>query len=715
LKKLIKPARIVALMLFMFVILAIYVVELYDLQVIHGERWSNYAENHRLVTTRIEATRGRLMDRNEMVLISNRSVNNIMLDWMALYHGFAGSTNDVLLDLVALSRSMGYTHTDTLPISDPPFAYTPMTEAQAHNLNRFIRQYERRIRNMIRDMSVLEPEEEEADPATPTPVPEALSIENVTAVQLMAFMSNLYRISAEYTAEETRIIAGIRYEVDLRFIIGMDEYIFVEDAGVELISTILERRFPGIRVQESSLRRYNTTVAAHILGRVGPITAEEVDLFPDHPLDAHVGKEGLERDFEHFLHGVNGQVRQTLTAGGTPIDERIIRAPEPGANVITTLDSGLQTVAEAALRSTVRQINTARGDHEDQALGGAVVAIDPRNGEVLAMASIPTFPIDRYSELFNQLAADESHPLLNRATGGAYSPGSAFKMVTAMAALYQGIITEHTAIFCGGHFILEADPDFRPGCMGRHGYISLRDAIAFSCNVYFFQLAEWMRLDPMAEFAEHFGLGTLTGIGFGEVPGQRSTWDTFLARNQLFGIDTVFLGEMIFTGVGQGVSLFTPLQMANYAATIANGGILYRPTLLREVRSHDGREVLYRPEPEIMGDMRTLPGMQNIFFTALQEGMVGTVTHGTARSQMLGFSVPTAGKTGTVELGEGRISDGVFVAYAPVDDPQIAIAVVIEKGGAGSAVIPVARAMFEHFFQSDQINQSLVFENVMLR
>lgn len=702
-------------MLFMFVILAIYVVELYDLQVIHGERWSNYAENHRLVTTRIEATRGRIMDRNEIVLISNRSVNNIMLDWTALYYGIAGSTNDVLLDLVALTRSMGYTHMDTLPISDPPFTYTPMTGGQAYNLNRFIRQNERGIRNMIREMSVLESEDEGADPATPTPEPEALSIDNVTAVQLMAFMRNHYRISAEYTAEETRIIAGIRYEVGLRFIIGMDEYIFVEDAGVGLISTILERRFPGVRVQESSLRRYNTTVAAHILGRVGPLTAEEVERFPDHPLDAHVGKEGLERDFEHFLHGANGQVRQTLTAAGTPIDAQIIQAPVPGSNVITTLDSGMQTTAEASLRSTVRQINASRGADEDQALGGAVVAIDPRNGEVLAIASIPTFPIDRYSELFDQLAEDSSDPLLNRATGGRYTPGSAFKMVTAMAALYYLDFTEHSTIFCGGHFERYADDGFRPRCMGRHGYISMRDAIAYSCNVYFFQLASWLGIERMANFAEHFGLGTATGIGFGEIAGQRSTWDAFLELNQILGYDTVFNGQIVQVGIGQGVSLFTPIQMANYAAAIANGGVLYQPTLLREVRSYDGREVLYRPEPEILADMRDLPGMRNSFFTAIQEGMMGTVTHGTARGQFAGLPVSVAGKTGTVEIGEGRIPDGVFVAYAPADDPQIAIAVVIEQGGAGSAVIPVARAILEHFFQSDHINQSLVLENIMLR
>jgi len=702
-------------MLFMFVILAIYVVELYDLQIIHGERWSNYADNHRLADRRIEATRGRIMDRNEMVLISNRSVNNIMLDWAALYYGITASTNDVLLDLVALTRSMGYSHTDTLPISDPPFTYLPMTGSQAHNLNRFISRYERGIRNTIRNLSVLEQEDGENDPAAPTPEPEALSIENVTAVQLMAFMRSHYGINVEYTAEETRIIAGIRYEVNLRHVVGMDEYIFAEDVGVELISTILERRFPGIRVQESSLRRYNTTVAAHILGRVGPITAEEVDLFPDHPLDAHVGKEGLERDFEDFLHGVNGRVRQTLTAAGTLIDEREIHPAVPGSHVITTLDSGMQTVAEAALRSTVRQINAARGDNEDQALGGAVAAIDPRNGEILAMASIPTFPIDRYSELFPQLSTDPASPLLNRAVGGVYTPGSAFKMVTAMAALYNGIISEHTAIFCGGHFTTIADPDWQPRCMGRHGYISLRDALAFSCNVYFFQLADWLRLAPMAEFAEHFGLGSLTGIGFGEVAGQRSTWETNLAHNQFWGVDTVFLADMVITGVGQGVSQFTPIQMANYTAAIANGGILYRPTLLREVRSYNGREVLYRPEPEMLGDLRELPGMDPAFFTAIHEGMVGTVTHGTAHSQMSGFPVSVAGKTGTVELGEGRISDGVFVAYAPADDPQIAIAVVIEKGGSGSAVIPVVRAMLEHFFQSDQINQNLVLENVLLR
>jgi len=223
-----------------------------------------------------------------------------------------------------------------------------------------------------------------------------LNVDTVTAVQLMAFMRNRYNIPPEYTAEETRTIVGIRFEFEMRQIIGMDEYILVEDAGVELISAILERNFPGIMVRESSVRRYNTTVAAHILGRVGPIMAEEADYFRalGYPMDALVGIDGLERDFEPFLHGVNGRNSQMVTMAGVVVDERIETESEPGAHVITTLDSGLQAAAEAALRTTIRQINAERGPQDMyQARGGSAVVIDVNTGQVLTMASTPSFSL----------------------------------------------------------------------------------------------------------------------------------------------------------------------------------------------------------------------------------------------------------------------------------------------------------------------------------
>ena len=703
---------------FMAVVCAIYIVVLFDLQVVHGAAWSNYAENHRLVSRNIEATRGRIMDRYEVDLISNRSVNKIVLDWVTLANSPV-NTNDTLLEMVELARSMGYAHTDTLAISSSPLQYTDMSEAQRRHLNAYIRQYESGIRNMIRDLRDEEAEAAEDELPPPDPLPEELCIESVTAVQLMAFMRRRYNLDAEYTAEETRTIAGIRYEIDMRHIVGMAEYHFIEDAGVGLISAFLERNFPGVMVQEGSVRRYNTTVAAHILGRVGPLTEEQVELFPDHPLDAHVGQEGLERDFEAFLHGTSGRMTQTVTADGVVIGENITIPSQPGGNVVSTLDSGLQAVAEAALRSTIRQINAERGpDPIHQARGGSVVALDPRNGEVLAIASTPSFTLENFSAQFERLSEDPEKPLLNRATGGVYEPGSAFKMVTALAAMYHGIITEHSQIFCDRVFREYEDVGFAPTCLGRHGYVDLREALSVSCNVYFYQLADWLGLRRMEDFAERFGLGEFTGIGFGEVKGQRSTWDTLLALNRHFGYDTVFAGQVVQVGIGQGVSLFTPVQLANYAAMIASGGVRYRPTLLREVRSYDGTQVLHVQEPEILLDMREVEQMQ-VWMRAIQEGMHRASTHGTAARHLAGFRVPVASKTGTVEVrAEGTIgpyAHGVFVAYAPVEDPQIALAVVIEHGGAGSAVIPVATAVLEYFFQDPVVDQRVQLENVLLR
>lgn len=718
-KRLISPARLAVILVLMVLVFAIYVVALYEMQVIEGAAWTHYAENHRLVGRTIEATRGRILDRNEVELVSNRSVNHITIDWVTLADSPVNN-NDTLLRLVSITQAMGYTHTDTLGVSAPPFEYVEnMGQTQENQINAFITTHERAIRNMIRNMSaeefgLLAQEEAETPTSEETPEPEALSVENVTAVQLMAFLRQFYNISAEYTAEETRIIAGVRFEIDIRNVVGMAEYYFVEDAGVALISAIVEHNIPGVFVHESSVRRYNTTVAAHILGQVGPMTAEDVPLFPDYPSDAYIGRDGLERDFEAFLHGVNGRMVQTMTADGVALGSDIIREPQPGSNVVSTLDTGLQAVAESALRSTIRQINQDRRPAQ-HSRAGAAVAIDPRNGEVLAVASVPGFSLENFNQQFTRLEADPDEPLFNRAVMGTYEPGSTFKMVTALAALYDGRITEHTAFFCDGAFRRWEDEGYIYRCMGSHGYISLRDAIAESCNVYFYYLALWLRLDAMEEFAQKFGLGELTGIGFGEAPGQRS--DETNMRDPI--LDTVLTGHMIQVGIGQGASMFTPVQLANYTAMIASGGVRYRPQLLRQVRSYDGTMTVYTPEPEVLIDMRGTTGEVDSHFRAIGEGMLLTSTHGTAAGHLAHFRIPVASKTGTVEIGAGRganapYSHGVFVAYAPFDDPQIAIAVVIEHGGSGSAVIPVAYQMLDYFFRADTVNQQMLFENVML-
>ena len=738
-RKSIRPFRLAMILSFLVFVCVVYIVVLFDMQVVHGAHYANISENNRLVGRTIEATRGRIMDRYENDLVSNRSVNHIVLDWVAL-HNSPGNTNDTLLEMVALARSMGYTHTDTLAITNSPLQYyDPMNAAQTRHLNAYINQFQRGIRNMVRNMQAADIINlDNGEPApTPEPLPEQLCVESVTAVQLVAFMRGRYNIHPEYTAEEVRTIAGIRYEISIRDIVGMGEYIFIEDVGVELISAFLERNFPGIVVQETSIRRYNTTVAAHILGQVGPLTAEdmELDLFQGYPLDALVGRDGFERDFETFLHGVNGRMVQTVTAEGVVIGENVSRESLPGAHVISTLDSGMQAVAEAALRSTIRQINAGRGTIDDspyQSRGGAVVAIDPNNGEVLTIASTPGFSLENFSEQYAQLAADTAgNPMLNRATGGVYEPGSAFKMVTALAALYHGNIFEHSPIFCGGAFMEYADIGYIFRCMGTHGYIDLREAISVSCNVFFFQLAHWVGLDNMDDFAALFGLGELTGIGFNEASGQRSTRQNLRDLNVALRpndptYDRVFIGQVLQVGIGQGVSLFTPLQLANYTAMIATGGVRYQPRLLREIRSYDGREVIYRPEPEVVMDIRDMSEEMAGWFNAIQEGMHRASTHGTADRYLANFRVggqliDVASKTGTVELigrddrATGPFPHGVFVAYAPVENPEIAIAVVIEHGGSGSAVIPVALAILEYFFRNDVVDQRLPLENVMLR
>jgi penicillin-binding protein 2 len=407
-----------------------------------------------------------------------------------------------------------------------------------------------------------------------------------------------------------------------------------------------------------------------------------------------------------------------LTEDGTVIGREVTREPVPGNHVSLTLDLDLQIVTEHALSTHIDRVNITREqlrlssddeDEEDNTIrGGAVVVTNVNTGEVLASATYPTFNLQTLSEDWLFLNTNPNNPMLNRATHGRYIPGSTFKMVTALAGLRhipRFANNKYYQIYDEGSFTRYIDADgFVANCWifnqqrVTHGWVNLTQALECSCNYYFIQMADWLpgsareKSDLLAEAAMDFGLGLRTGLEISDSAGRLPTQE---ARYAATGYERWYFADNIMAGFGQGESRFTPVQLANYAATIANGGTLYSLTILRMVRNPGFTEVLRTTEPRVLNVIE-----ETEFIEWIQEGMVlaSTGRNGTARRIFRDFPIVVASKTGTVQIEGRAFNDGVFVCYAPADNPQIAISIVVEKGGSGSEVMGIAETILRHYF-----------------
>jgi penicillin-binding protein 2 len=550
---------------------------------------------------------------------------------------------------------------------------------------------------------------------------------DISASELLAWMRGHYGIDYTIGIADARLIAGVRYELEIRAIIGnLAPYVFAHDVSAEFITLIEERGLVGVHAETGYVREYHTTFAAHILGYIGPMSPEEFEIYRElgYPMDALVGKTGVELAFEEILRGVDGRQIVRMSESGAIMDIVTVREPQPGSHVYLTVDLGLQMAVEHALRAQIdfinntREQNRAQGiaeeDIDDLITGGAVVVTDVRNGEVLASATYPTYDPMTLTRDFAMLRNDPGMPMFNRATQGRYSPGSTFKMVTAFAALRQGLITRNSEIIDRGRYTAYEHLGFAPSCWIflrhglTHGPVNVVQAIECSCNYFFIAVADMFAGGPhgggdtLAATAYEFGLGRSTGLEIPENSGRIATREW---KRAAMG-EGWYAGDTLTTAFGQGHNMFTPVQLANYTATIANGGTLHELTLLRRVMNPDFTEVLHLHEPQVLNVIEETDLVQII-----QEGMlaVSRGRRGTAGSVFSDYPVRVASKTGTVQVEGQDINDGVFVCYAPATNPEIAISVVIEKGGSGSAIMDAARMIFDYYFRAEATLRAVPF------
>jgi len=677
-----KPIRIGMIFVFMIILLTVYVFRLLQMQVYETRAADVEASPQRIVkrTVTLPAARGNIYDRNGIILASGRPSYNIMLNRDPLMRVPAPKRNAIVQELIYTAMEADVLYNDSFPITrGAPFEYiSNMSDTQRKRLDIYF------------DYFSLDHE--------------------ISSSDLLVWMRTHYKIDFTVGILEARLIIGVRYELEIRAIIGsIPPYVFAGDVSSDFVTLIEERGLIGVSIESDYIREYHTAYAAHMLGYIGKMSDKEMPYYKelDYPMDAQVGKIGAELAFEDLLHGAAGKQIIRTSDDGTVVDVETISEPVPGKHIYLTMDIDLQMKVEQELRAHIETINIKREEEDlDKIPGGAVVVTDVWTGELLAAASYPTFNRFTLTQDMGLLNSDPDRPMYNRATQGGYNPGSTFKMVTAFAGLRHGIITRHSEIYDAGKYTKWEDRGYAPSCWifsghgDTHGYVNVVQALECSCNYFFITVADrfaggsLIGADNLAETAQEFGLGRSTGLEVPENTGRLATpeWKREALNDGWKVADT------LMTSFGQGNNLFTPVQLANYAATIANGGTLHSLSMLLRVKSSDFTDLLHAHEPEVLNDIE-----EKEYVEILQEGMQAVTRgrRGTARKEFADYPIRVAAKTGTVQVEGEDINNAVFVCYAPANKPEIAVSIVIEKGGSGAAVMEIARKIFDYYFISE--------------
>ena len=707
---------------------------MYDAQIVHGADYLSESTIQVTTTQPVKSYRGIITDRNGKVLVSNREIYTVTFDPEKVVDNpeivpaggntvHAESVAQAMLRLLELLEEQGIAWEDGLPVSQSsPFAYT-FSEATGTQRIRF--------QNFLtdRDWSATE-----ITAATKLPLMSQKVLKEfylttssgMTAEQFMVLMRKEFGIPENFTKLQARKVLGVLYELRLRTLdrnAATVPYFLAEDVPVELISLLNDGAFTGAVVDSKAVRQYHTDNAAHILGRIGSIRDREeqaalneaynaakesgADLTGLHyyQLDEQVGKDGVELAFEEFLRGEEGVRAITTNQDGKITSELYTIEPKPGGTVALTIDIDFQAQVEAALAAGVEATKASAKNEEEEkralTIGGAAAVVSVKDAEVLALATYPTYSQQTYAEDLETLSQDRASPYTNRAVNSAYAPGSTFKPMTAAAALEAGIIDTKSKINATGSWLYPGDPNSHANCWlynssrGRHGRINVSEAITVSCNYFFAEMGYQLGLDRLNEYAAAFGLGERTGIEISERTGQR--------HENAPGED-----QSPWAGFGQAQQLYTPLQLANYITVLLRGGERLDAHLLRDVTSYDGSAVLYTHQPQVLSDL-DLAG-ENL--AAIKKGMGDLVNKSLARD--FKDCIVTAGaKTGSAQVGD-LAANGVFVCFAPFDEPEIAVAIVIEQGRSGAALASTAVQILNDYFAPSDIGYAIAPEGALL-
>lgn len=666
--------RVIALLVFFGAFLLLFAAVLYDAQILHGGENRAKSISSNAASETVTASRGIITDRNGKVLVSNRLAYTLVFDRSGFDDDAA--LNAAILRLVQLCEETGTGWNDTLPIGRVG-NFLRYSNARSETFDKFIEK---------NDLT-----------------------SGASGRQLLSELRELYHVDESLSEREARLIVGVRYELHSR-----DSYTFAEDVSTEVLSLITDGRYEGVTIRTASARVYNTALAAHILGTIGPIWQEKWSSNEDtgyvgyadkgYSMNDLVGKDGVEKAFESYLRGTDGRRLITTDETGKITGELYTREPQPGGTVALTLDIDLQADVEAALAETI----SGMIDKDSNERGGAAAVVSVGTGEVLALASYPTYDLSTFNEDYDELVNDQRLPMFNRATQGIYAPGSTFKMVTAVAALESGIITPSSIIQDRGIYTYYKDP--QPMCWiysqtgSTHGRINVSQAITDSCNYFFYEVGRLTGIRTLDSYASQFGLGQSTGIEIGDSSGVLASPEWAESHDQEWTD-----GQTITAAIGQSYNLFTPLQLANYVATLVGGGDHYQAHLLKNVKAYDNSRLLYMYDDKPMNTVE----ISDSTLSAVTRGMHELTVSGSVAYAFENCVVSAGAKTGSAQVGTD-IANGVFVAYAPYEKPEIAVAIVIEKGGSGAALANTAVEIINSWFSRAQ-DGTAIGENTLLK
>lgn len=637
-----KQYQLSALAVLLVIAILFYAARIYSLQVVNAEKYTDKNDGAASVRTAVlKAPRGEILDCYGRQIAINRDGYNVVFNKAYV----KDNLNDVILTLVKLFESAGTEWKDELPMEiNAPYGFK-----EGESTDKLISKFE--------------------------------LAHYATAENCFNAMVEKYKLE-DYPADEQRKIMGVRYSMDIADFSISYPYTFAEDISTELMRKISESGFllSGVSVEVVPFREYtDTSLAVNLIGSVGPIFAEDWEEYKakGYSYNDKVGKSGIEKWGEEYLRGTDGEITYRIDTEGNIISSEVTKEPVAGKTIMLTLDKKIQRSAQDSIERTVEELKGKGGT----ATAGAAVAVHIDSGKVICAANYPTYDSATIGEKYDSLVKDPSKPLTDRAFQGVYPIGSTIKPIVAVAALENGLYHQGETIKCVHKYTLFKD--YQPSCMGTHGSISLNYALAKSCNYFFFELGRRLGGTKLTDYYKQFGLGVATGVEVNDAKG------ILLEPKSDGGGDTLQIA------IGQ-LNAFTPLQLANYAATLANGGTHYRASLIDKIVSYDISTVYDEIEPEVKNTV----SISDTSIAAVKEGMLSVTEDGTGRAALGDYPIKVGGKTGTAQV-TGKADHSVFIAFAPFDNPEIAISVVLEHGSSGYSAGSIVRDILDAYFFAD--------------
>ena len=653
-------------------VMGLFVLRLIFLQLVNGDDFKAQATNTTDYNFTVTAARGDIVDSSGRRIATSTTSYNVVLNKLLMGDR---DLDTMLQQIVELLRENGESWNDTLLIGQP--------DAAGH--------YE-----FTDDDTSTSDQKQLADMKDTLGLQQYATADDV--MEMLVEKNNLQGFSLEWQ----RVLAGIHYEMDRQAFSNVNNFVMAENVSAAAVATIKEHslQLPGVEIVETSARSYEQSdIIPAVLGRVGKITAEkwkvtDSDGNVTYPLrdkgynmNDILGISGLESAYEDELRGKDGVETITRNSDGVIVDTQLTTVPEPGHTVQLTIDSNFQRAVDKALAENIDMINRVYNTGDMKAAAAAAVVIDVKDGGVLAASNYPSFDQNLYATNYSEYSSDPGLPLFNRALQGLYTPGSTFKPAVAVAALDSGLINQYSTVNCTGVYTYYKD--YHPRCTrhGHSGNIDVVTAIKWSCNIFFYDVGRRLTSDVYDAYAYKLGLGQRTGVEVNEAVG-RLTKKT--DKNYTSSLD-------IQAAIGQGNTVVSPIQLATYAATLANNGVRYRTHFVKAILDTNTGEVLSETQPEVMD---VIEGNGNTF-DLVRQGM--TLVPSTISGKISSYPIAIACKTGTPQRSETYASgkhylNAIMIAYLPADDPEIAIGITVEYGGygarTGDLVVDIANAYF---------------------